>query len=102
MKALQRIVCSLIFLGSGVHMVNAEEQGSQVQQRMREKDLYQTPQADFPWKRMLRWETCQGEKFEGTSVKRKEKRNSQGEDLCTPKADSQGKDPRTVKEPVQR
>ena len=32
MKALQWVVWSLIFLGFGVHLVNAEEQGSQVQQ----------------------------------------------------------------------
>ena len=38
MKALQRVVWSLIFLGFGVHLVKAEEQ---VQQRMSEKDLYQ-------------------------------------------------------------
>ena len=36
MKALQRVVWSLIFLVFGVHMVNAEEQGIQVQQRTEE------------------------------------------------------------------
>ena len=39
MKTLQRVVWSLIFLGFGVHLVKAEEQGSQVKQRMCEKDL---------------------------------------------------------------
>ena len=32
MKALQRVVWSLIFLGFGLHLVKAEEKGSQVQQ----------------------------------------------------------------------
>ena len=74
MKALQRKVWSLIFLGFGVHLVKAEEQGSQVQQRMSEKDFYQIPQVDVPWmrKKMLHWETCEGEKVEGT-LQRKEK-----------------------------
>ena len=40
-KALQRVVWSLIFLGFGVRLVNAEEQGSQVQQRMSENDFDQ-------------------------------------------------------------
>ena len=31
-----------------VHMVKAEEQGSQVQKRMSVKDFYQTPQLDVP------------------------------------------------------
>ena len=39
MKAIQRVVWSLIFLGFGVYLVKAEEQGSQVKQRMSEKDL---------------------------------------------------------------
>ena len=39
MKALQRVVWSLIFLGFGVYSVKAEEQGSLVKQRMSEKDL---------------------------------------------------------------
>ena len=39
MKALQRVLWSLIFLGFGVHMVNAEEQGIQVRQ-MNGKELY--------------------------------------------------------------
>ena len=41
MKALQREVWNLIFLGFGVHLVKAEEQGSQVKQRMSEEDLCQ-------------------------------------------------------------
>ena len=49
MKALQRAVWSLIFLGIGVHLVNAEEQGSQVQQRMSEKDFNQ----NFPSRRPM-------------------------------------------------
>ena len=40
MKALQRVAWSLIFFVFGVHMVNAEEQGIQVQQRSK-KDLGQ-------------------------------------------------------------
>ena len=54
MKALQRVVWSLIFLGFGVHLVNVEEQGIQVQQRVSEKNLYQTLQVDFPRMKMLR------------------------------------------------
>ena len=46
MKALPRLVWSLIFLG-WVHLVSAEEQGSQVQQRMSEKDSYQTHQKEI-------------------------------------------------------
>ena len=70
-KALQRVVWSLIFLGFGVHLVNAEEQGSQVQQNMSENDFYQIPQVDVPWrKRMLHWATCEGEKVEGTYCKK--------------------------------
>ena len=42
MKALQRAVWSLIFLGFGVHLAKVEEQGRQVQQRVSEKDLYET------------------------------------------------------------
>ena len=48
MKALQRVLWSLIFLGFGVHLVKAEEQGSQVQKRMSEKDFYQIPQSPRP------------------------------------------------------
>ena len=47
MKALPRLVWSWIFLGFGMHLVIAEEQGSQVQQRMSEKDSYQTPQEEI-------------------------------------------------------
>ena len=43
MKAVHRVVWSLIFLVFGVRMVNAEEQGVQVQQRT-EKDLGQIPE----------------------------------------------------------
>ena len=84
MKALQRVVWSLIFLMFGVHLVNAEEQGNQVQQGI-EKDLCPTPQVDFRWKRMLHCGT-----FE---------RNCDETALCKeeqPKRDSQGKDPRTL------
>ena len=74
-----------------VHLAKAEEQGSQVQQRVSEKDLYQLHQVDVPWMRqkMLHWGTCEGEKVEGTLGK-KEKKNTQG------------KDPRTFKESVER
>ena len=63
MKALQRVVRSLIFLGSVVHLV-----GSQVKHSMSQKDLCQNPQMDVQWmrKNMLQWETCEGEKVEGT------------------------------------
>ena len=62
MKALQRVVWSLIFLGFGVHVVKAEEQGSQVKQSMSEKDFHQIRQVDVPWmrKKMLQWDTCEG------------------------------------------
>ena len=41
------MVWSLIFLEFGVDLVNAEEQGIQVQHRMSEqKDLYQTPRME--------------------------------------------------------
>ena len=51
MKALQQRVWSLIFLVFGVHLVNAEEEGNQVQQGI-EKDPCPTHQVDFRWKRM--------------------------------------------------
>ena len=91
-KALQRVVWSLIILGFGVRLVNAEVQGSQVQQRMSEKDLHQTLQVDVPWrKKMLHWRTSEVVKVEGTLGKKgKDKRNSQEED------------PRTFKVPVER
>ena len=79
MQALQPEVWSLIFFVFGVHMVNAE-QGSQAQQRKSEKDFYQTPQVDVPRKKRMPL----------VVKKEKEKRNSQG------------KDPRTFKEPVER
>ena len=60
-----------------VHLVFAEEQGSQAQQRMNEKDLHQTPQVGFPWKRMLRWETCEGERVEGTFRKEEKEKEKQ-------------------------
>ena len=116
-KALQRVVWSLIFLGFGVHLVNAQEQGSQVQQRMSQKDLYQVPQVEVPWmrKKTWQWETCErGEVEETLGKKNREKRNSQGKDpwtfdensqggdLGTLKTNSQGEDPRTFKEAVQR
>ena len=80
MKALQHEVWSLIFLVFVVHLVNAEEQGNQVQQGI-EKDLCPTPQVDFRWKRMLHWGTCEGKGEEKTFCKRhKGKKTSQGED----------------------
>ena len=65
---------------------------------------------------MLQREICEGEKVEETLVeKRKRKgqtarvwtrgtlmKTAKVETLSTPKADSQGKDPRTLKEPVER
>ena len=52
LKALQRVIWSLIFLGFGVHLAKAEEQGSQVKQRI-EKDLGQMPRGvEVRWKRM--------------------------------------------------
>ena len=52
-KALQRVLWSLIFLGFGVHMVNTEEQGIQVRQ-MSEKELYPIHRVedDSRWRRM--------------------------------------------------
>ena len=115
MKALQRVVWRWIFLGFGLHLVNAGEQ-EVMQQRMSEKGLHQIPQVDFPWKRMLRWGTCEGKRIEETFFfkKNKKKRNShgkeprtfdengQGGDLSTLITNSQGEDPRTLKESVQR
>ena len=76
---------------------------------MSEKYFYETPQVDFPWKRI--WGTCEGERVEGTfSKEEKEKRNSQGKDqrtfdensqgrdLSTLEGNSQSKDPRTFEE----
>ena len=53
MKALQRVVWSLIFLVFGVHMVKVEEQGSQVQQRMSEKKPLSNSQVDVPWRKRM-------------------------------------------------
>ena len=90
MKALQRVVWSLIFLVFGVHMVNAEEQVNQVQQRI-EKDLCGTHQGDFRWKRMHAWGNCEWKWDErALCLQQKEKRNSQG------------KDPRTFEETVEK
>ena len=69
MKALQRTVWSLIFLGFGVRLVKAEEAGKSGTAKDERKRPYQTPQVDFPWKRMLHWRTCEGEKVEGTLEK---------------------------------
>ena len=99
-----------------VHMVKAEEQGSQVQQRMSVKDFYQTPQLDVPQrKKMLHRRTCEGTRLRELIVKKEnEKRNSQGRDPWTFEGNSQGgdlsllitisqgEDPRTFKEPVER
>ena len=80
MKALQRVAWSLIFLVFGVHMVNAEEQGSQAQ-KMSEKDHYPIPRVDLRWKRMLYWGTCEWKWDERVFCKEeKEKSNSQGKD----------------------
>ena len=55
-----------------VHMVKAEEQGSQVQQRMSVKDFYQTPQLDVPQrKKMLHRRTCEGTRLRELVVKKK-------------------------------
>ena len=69
MKALQRLVWSLIFLLFGMHLVKAEEQASQVKQRMSEKDLYQIHQFEVPRmrKKMWQWVTCERGKVEETS-----------------------------------
>ena len=66
--------------------MSAEEQGSQVQSKVSEKDFHQTPRVVVPSReRMLHWRTCEGEKVEGTLCvkKGKEKRNSQGKDPRT-------------------
>ena len=95
MKALQRVLWSLIFLVLGLRMVKAEESGIQAQ-KMSEKDLYQTPQVDFRWKRVHSWGLVNGDGTrEFFAKKEKEKRNSQGKDPSTPEKNSQGKDPRT-------
>ena len=80
-KAPQRAVWSLSFLGFGVRLVNVEEQGSHVQQRLSEKDFCQTPQVDVPWrKKMLHCGLVKWERLRELVVKKiiNEKRNSQG------------------------
>ena len=57
MKALQRVVWSLIFF-MFVRMVKAEEQGIQAQ-KSSEQDLYPIPQVDLRWKRVHSWGTCE-------------------------------------------
>ena len=76
MKALQRVVWSLIFLVFGVHTVNAEEQGNQAQ-IMSEKDPYPT------LVRFMRIINGNGMSFDGNSQRARE-------------------DPTTFKEPVER
>ena len=86
MKALQWVVWSLIFLGFGAHLVIAEEQGSQVQQRMRSNSPCRLPTEED-----ASLGTCEGKRVEGAFCKdEKEMRNGQG------------KDPRTFKELVER
>ena len=43
MKALQRVVWSLIFLVFGVHMMNAEERGNQAQILSEKRPLSNSP-----------------------------------------------------------
>ena len=92
------------------------EGGSQVKQRMSERDLHQVPQVDVPWmrKKVLQWETGEGRKVEESFGRKKEKRDSQGKDPRTfdetAKVRTEGPlkktaregDPRTLKEPVER
>ena len=79
-------------------MVNAEEQGNQAQ-IMSEKDPYPiSPKSTFDGRgctlvRFMRIMNGNGMSFGG---------NSQGGDLSTPKTNSQGEDPRTFKERVER
>ena len=69
MKALQRVVWSLIFLGFGVHLVKAEEQGSQVQQRMDEsKRLLSNSPSRRPMEEVdASLETCEGKNLRETT-----------------------------------
>ena len=99
MKALQRVVWSLIFLVFGVHMVNAEEQGIQVQQRI-ETDLGEIPRGvEVRWKKMVDWGTCECKWDERAFCKEeKEKRNSQGKDPRTFDGNSDGEDLSTLKQ----
>ena len=88
MKALQRVVWSLIFLAFWVHLANAEEQENQYTGSIA-REVHQTLQVDVQWKRMHLRETCEWKSDQKDSCeKRREKRNSQG------------KDPRTFREPV--
>ena len=85
MKALQRVVRSLIFLVFGVRMVNAEEQGAQVQQKTEKKISVKYPRrVDFRWKMRWKWHE------RASCVEQEEKRNSQGKDPRTLNENSQG------------
>ena len=79
------------------------------------REVYPTLQVDVQWKRMHSREICEWKWDEkGFRKKRKEKRNSQGKDsrtsdesrqggdLSTLEANSQGEDPRTFRDPVER
>ena len=70
-------------------MVNAEEQESQVQQRMSEKD-HQIHQVDVPWRRkkMPHWRLVKWVRLTELIVKE----NSQGKDPRTFDENSQGRD----------
>ena len=115
LKALQRVIWSLIFLGFGVHLAKAEEQGSQVKQRI-EKDLGQMPRGvEVRWKRM---HSCENWEWKwdarGSCKEQEEKRNSQGKDprtfdekmqggdLSAPETNSEGEDPRTFEGSLER
>ena len=98
-KALQRVVWSLIFLVFGVHIVNAEEQGIQVWQ-MSEKELEFTKSRTTP-----DGGGCEPFELDEWSLDEKAfwkertpgllKKNSQGKDPRTSEGSSQEKDPRT-------
>ena len=76
MKALQRVVWSLIFLVFGVHIVNAEEQENQVHRGIA-REVYPTLQVDVQWKRMHSRETCECKwDEEDFRKKRKEKKTA--------------------------
>ena len=70
-KALQRAVWSLIFLVFGVHSVTAEERGSQVQQRMSEKDLLSNSPSRLPMVEKRPLGACDGERVAGTFCKKR-------------------------------
>ena len=91
MKALLRVVWSLIFLVFGVRMVNAEEQEIQAQKTRRE-DLYPTRRVDLRWKRMLHWETREWKWDEIFCKEEIEHRSSQGKGPRTFEEDTQGGD----------